>query len=422
MKLIQIVFLFITVLITPSLFAINLSTIGSVTTSNTPGAVAVSQDGQHLYTSDLVNKLNWYNRNSDGTFSYQGNLATPNAGFGMAFSPDGKLLYVSGFQFLSWYLVNADGSLGPLGGTISVPNEPNGLVVSADDKYLYASDANKTVEWFTINQNGSINPLQPQNHSAQLSGLGKGITMSPDGKNLYAVCSDNAIDRLHIGSNGVAVYSGGQDRIALDGNPMGIAASPSGDYLYVITSKSNNPGSNSLEWFNLNADGSISYQDKLSRTDLDVLIGLTISADGNNVYFGSFSRIVNLYSVTMINFSDPDPNSYDYINSLVEVPVGKFGLKNYVVTNTGNSTIRLTSFPALTGAFSYDKYRSTCDYTSSQSTVLLPSQSCNIVIKYQPTNYSENGNLDFSISGNNQVSKFSVLSTSLSIPYSSRAQ
>lgn len=91
--------------------------------------------------------------------------------------------------------------------------------------------------------------------------------------------------------------------------------------------------------------------------------------------------------VTHIN---PKTKNYGN-NTLVNIPVGNFGLVGYTVKSQNRydiSDIQISKLP--NSQFSIDTYRSTCI-----GKTLSPQEECNIVIKYQPAYYSEFGFIKF---------------------------
>ncbi len=132
--------------------------------------------------------------------------------------------------------------------------------------------------------------------------------------------------------------------------------------------------------------------------------------------------VINLSKV-----SDDDAKSLYGIgnNSLVNIPENQFGLVAYNVTNSGTIPLVNVSFPILSGDFSYDNSRSTCQNINTSSQLAV-NQSCVIVIKYQPTAYFGiiNGNLPLVITGLalNGDTLGSVNSSVVDIPFSARAQ
>ena len=118
-----------------------------------------------------------------------------------------------------------------------------------------------------------------------------------------------------------------------------------------------------------------------------------------------------------LNLTITNSATLDYQNWLTETPVGQFGLINYTLTNSTNNIFSgVQFFPNLKGAFSYDDTRTTCSFSSTQP--FYPGQTCQIVIKYQPTAYFEHNSLTFMVVGTSDQND-KVYSPGVTIPYSS---
>jgi DNA-binding beta-propeller fold protein YncE len=118
--------------------------------------------------------------------------AGQNTGY-VAISPDGKHLYASNFieQTISQYNVAADGSLTPMSTPkVHVDTPPYGLTVSPDGKNLYtvgfnSPDTGDAVAQFTVGTDGTLSPMSPALVDAAGDYL-ENITYSPFGRHLYA--------------------------------------------------------------------------------------------------------------------------------------------------------------------------------------------------------------------------------------------
>lgn len=178
---------------------------------------------------------------------------------------------------------------------------------------------------------------------------------------------------------------------------------------------------------------------------IEVVNGLgndSITAAGSIVFSGvNTSSISNLQntsdSVVVINNSDlakvpssggiyiteiPD-SQLTYNSSIKDIPPGQFGLKALQVTNKYNNNVTIKLNTVLPKGISYsyayatptDPTRTTC---VGAEAVLKPNQSCNVVLKYNPTSQGANANFNYSVQGQN--GPLSITSNSITLNYSSR--
>jgi len=93
--------------------------------------------------------------------------------------------------------------------------------------------------------------------------------------------------------------------------------------------------------------------------------------------------------VTHIN---PKTKNYGN-NTLVNIPVGQFGLVGYTLKNQTKydmSPVEVSKGAFPNSQFSEDVYRSTCI-----NNPLSPEEECDVVIKYKPIYYNELGDIKF---------------------------
>ncbi len=139
----------------------------------------------------------------------------------------------------------------------------------------------------------------------------------------------------------------------------------------------------------------------------------------------SFSATKSAADVSSLALT-PDPQYADI--SMKNVPISSFGLVGYKLTN--NSSESIGSFQFLNQAslpkdIQVDYTRSNCyiDENSSKCSLksLSPSQSCTIVLKFEPTS-QESGNFSFSMTATTQVQQQLLTATSDQIEYYTRSQ
>lgn len=124
-------------------------------------------------------------------------------------------------------------------------------------------------------------------------------------------------------------------------------------------------------------------------------------------------------SNTKIGITVVTPSNFTYeSDSLVNIPVGSFGLKSYTITNISSVKLYAVTLPKLpSNEFSYDT-RTTCGELNNKL-ILSPAQSCNIVIKYMPVSNGEYGNLLIQVAGYDNY--YNVFANEVfNLPYSSR--
>lgn len=87
-------------------------------------------------------------------------------------------------------------------------------------------------------------------------------------------------------------------------------------------------------------------------------------------------------------------------DSITDIPVGSFGLKTLVVTNSTTFNIYSVTFPLLPAEFSYDQ-STTCKTSVGNKSILLPGEECILVLRYSPTKRSQHGTLPIATIGTN---------------------
>lgn len=260
---------------------------------NVPLSVAVSPDGQSVYVASVgSDAVSIFDRSSDGSLTWSGCIESNAAGNGcatkstavstptsVAVSPDadGKSVYVTSAAggSVAAFDRGPNGLLTPLNcvedaqagsacalktSGLSGPDPADGpfsVTVSPDGKNVYATGSGgDAIVILGRASNGSLNspkcvadisvtydPDYPCDPAKGLDDV-SAITVSPDGKNAYAISSsfDGAITRFNRSSNGFLTLSdciagavGGGCEVVADGlkTPNAITMSPDGRSVYV---------------------------------------------------------------------------------------------------------------------------------------------------------------------------------------------
>jgi hypothetical protein len=134
------------------------------------------------------------------------------------------------------------------------------------------------------------------------------------------------------------------------------------------------------------------------------------------------------FSTAIVGAQLDKATSYNYVyNTLIYVPVSKFSLISYVVTNTTDELESGMVFPAATSypsGVTMDVTRTTCLCPTCSPirsvSSLEPGQSCTVVLKYQPTEYGVNSSFNYSMTFVGETSKKLLATPLISIPFSSR--
>jgi 6-phosphogluconolactonase (cycloisomerase 2 family) len=147
----------------------------------------------------------------------------------LVLAPNGKFLFSLNRSSNDISILAIDPSTGDLSdaGTVSAPSGPNAMVFSATGNHAYVScDSASTIEAYTLNlSTGALNPLVGASYVAG-SGRIQGLSISPDGKFLYAVNQDaNQVIGLAINPMDGSLSSIGGSPFAVQAGVLSIMAS-----------------------------------------------------------------------------------------------------------------------------------------------------------------------------------------------------
>jgi 6-phosphogluconolactonase len=170
-------------------------------------------------------------------------------------SSNGQFVYVanSGSSSVTAFTVGAGGvltavpSTGPNPNPVTVGATPNGITVSPNNQFLYvANSGSSSVTAFTIGAGGVLTAVPstgPNPNPVTVGATPTGITVSPDGQFLYVANSgNNSVTAFTIGGGGVLTVVPSTvpnpNPLSVGTTPVGITVSPSGQFLYVVSSAS----------------------------------------------------------------------------------------------------------------------------------------------------------------------------------------
>jgi DNA-binding beta-propeller fold protein YncE len=170
-----------------------------------PFGVAVSTNGQFVYTTDLES-----NEVSAFRIGEHGGLApiecpgchTGESPTGIAVTPNGQFLFVANraSNTISAFKIEASGALSAIEcEACKAESEPTGVAISPNGDALYTTDAHSnTVSMFQIEGDGQLSPIECMTTSCDTGTEPVGVAVSPNGQFLYAA---------NVGSSTVSPFS-----------------------------------------------------------------------------------------------------------------------------------------------------------------------------------------------------------------------
>lgn len=287
--------------------------------------VAVSQDGNTVYA--LANASpQAINVFSSGANPQLLQTISNSGGFHqlaqVAVAPNGNTVYVttsdSGLYVIqnnggTYNIVNTITGFTSYGGGTTIGSE--GVAVSPDGKVLYATDyfTNKFMAF------DATNPSYPliqslANGSTNCSSLADSsfLVVSPDGKTIYVGNRGNAVTII---SNNNGTYSC-TGSISLGGTSGGLAISPDGQYLYIVSD-----GASNLYIYNI-ANSTLTSTISLSGTPF----GIAITSDGAQLFISKKNPgTTNAFMFNLVNGlpTSNTPTSVN-VNGGAQFTVGNF--------------------------------------------------------------------------------------------------
>jgi DNA-binding beta-propeller fold protein YncE len=224
----------------------------SCTTGTAPIGVAMTPNGQYLYTANASSaSISAFSVGSSGSLtpvSCSG-CTTGTTPYGIAVSPSGQYVYTANqtSNTVSPFSIGSDGALTAIscsGTNCNTGTKPYGVAVTPNGQYLYTANATSaTVSAFSIGSDGA--PTSIACGSCTTGTLPEGIAISPNGQYLYTAnrgSSSGAISVFSIGSNGslTSLSCGTGCNLSTTG-AFSLAISPNGSYLYATVRNSGSP-------------------------------------------------------------------------------------------------------------------------------------------------------------------------------------
>jgi DNA-binding beta-propeller fold protein YncE len=232
-----------------------------------PRAVVAAPDGRFVYVADTdADRVLIFAVEAAGTLTARGAAPVDGDPFGMAMAPDGRALYATaqGTDRLVRFSVGRDGRLTRRASVPSGGTNPRGVAVSPDNRFVYVTNGLRdpavpgTLAVFAVRRDGSLALLR----SIVIGRFGAGITISPDGRLLFAESqATNQIRAYRRHGDGLLSELTGSP-IASPGDPEGIVITPDARHLFVAATGQQPDGSpggagspGDLQAFGLRADG-----------------------------------------------------------------------------------------------------------------------------------------------------------------------
>ena len=279
---------------------------------NNPSGIATSPEGNHLYVISFdAGAINVYDRSEIGELTYQTSIKTDIDGVsGMSgaqdilMSPEGNHLYVAGSADNAVAVFRRNVETGELNFVEKQANNLNGVVglaganslsLSPDGNHLYVcgADDNAVVVFRRNVLSGElefVQILQDENGDVIDLNYPVSVTVSPDGKNVYAASyGDYAMtvftrDAISGMLTFQEVMRDGVNGVSGLGGAYSVRVSPDGAHVYCA-----GLDASSIALFSRDTEGNLTFVEKYEDNvgGVDGLWGvnsLTISPDGNWVF------------------------------------------------------------------------------------------------------------------------------------------
>lgn len=224
-----------------------LAGIGSVSDGeiSAPQQIAIDPSNSFLYVTDGTGgSISQYTIAADGTLDLIGSftgggLAQP---IGIAASPAGGAIYVADFGagMVMSFSIQPSGALTlvsslPSLGPSRAPGEPRGIAVDPTGAFVYATDvAGGAVSVFTVGAGNTLTFLG-SNATSSVTNQPIDLALADNSAARFLYTANDGINTISdfIVSNGVLSLQGATSGLS---TPQGIAADPSGSFVYVANS------------------------------------------------------------------------------------------------------------------------------------------------------------------------------------------
>ena len=332
-------------------------------------AVEVSADGKFLYLGLAGGEITVFSRDSgDGSLFLVESINDPGGGgsiglFGLSdivISPDGKHLYTCSYHDDAITVFTRNTITGQLtyygmlkdGVTANGLDGAQSLAISPDGNYVYAAsvDDNAIPRFSRNSTTGALTYLgviiDGSGPVQDLAGV-FGLTISPDGKHLYAAANDDdaltTFDR-NVSTGQLSYVEREKDGEAgVDGlnGARSVAVSPDGKHVYVsawyddsVATFSRNSTSGALTYVEVDKDGVNGV------AGLDAASDVVVSPDSKHVYVSSygddsivvFSRNTSSGRLTYLQRVEDNTGSADGLEGALQMAIGPAGNHVYVAS------------------------------------------------------------------------------------------
>lgn len=238
-----------------------------------PAGVIASPDGRFLYVADPDGEqMLVYSVGKSGELTALETVPTAGGPFGLAMAPDGRSLYASVHESdqapdqVAVFPVGLDGRLGrQISITAIGGRNPRSIAVSPDGRFVYVTTGLRdpavpgTLAVFAVTPDGTL-PMKLLT-SIEIGRFGAGITISPDGRFLYAESqATSQVRGYRRGADGLLTEVPGSPFASPD-DPEGIVITPDAQNIYVgatgQTPQGTPGGSGEVQAFRARPDGGL---------------------------------------------------------------------------------------------------------------------------------------------------------------------
>jgi 6-phosphogluconolactonase (cycloisomerase 2 family) len=233
-----------------------------------PRGVVATPDGRFVYVADTDGgQMLVYSVGKSGKLTALETVPTDGDPFGLAMAPDGRTLYAAaqGTDQVAVFPVGPDGRLGQQVSVASGGKNPRGVAVSPDGRFVYVTNGLRdpavpgTLAVFAVTGDGHL-PLKLLT-SIEIGRFGASITISPDGRFLYAESqATNQIRGYRRSADGLLAELPGSP-FASPNDPEGIAITPDARHIYTAATgqmPNGTPGGpGNVQGFNAQPSGSL---------------------------------------------------------------------------------------------------------------------------------------------------------------------
>ena len=178
-----------------------------------PAGVAIAPDGKSAYVTNLDgDTISQYDIGAAGVLTPKSTPAVPTADgpWGVIVSPDGRGVYVTNSGGVSQYDVDSGGALVPKTPAFVASTTPNpiGLAITPDGHSVYVAEAatpafgqHGDLRAFDVGAGGTLSP-KPTPVYPIFGDRAYGVSVTPDGKNLYVSTDKNRLWEFTIEAGG----------------------------------------------------------------------------------------------------------------------------------------------------------------------------------------------------------------------------